>query len=112
MISGGTLSMAQALGVEMTGGPDSIPVKLFRGYDTVARGMLSSSAVTGGHEQSDARSTVRVEVCESLSELAQALEIDASLSVSYLKAASVTAKMEFAKKLNVTARSVSIVVYA
>ena len=104
--------MASALREEMTGGPDPIPVKLFRGYDSVARGMLSSSAVTGGHEKSDARSTVRVEVCESLSELAQALEIDASLSVSYLKAASVTAKMEFAKKLNVTARSVSIVVYA
>ena len=104
--------MSASLSGEMTGGSDPIPVKLFRGYDTVARGMLSSSAIVGDYEKSDARSTVRVEVCESLSELADALEIDASLSVSYLKAVSVTAKMEFAKKLNVTARSVTIVVYA
>ena len=91
---------------------DAVPVKLFSGYDTVARGMLPGSAVVGDHEKSGARSSVRIEVCESLSELAQALEIDASLSVSYLKAVDVTAKMEFAKKLNVTARSVTIVVYA
>jgi hypothetical protein len=97
---------------EMTGGPDPVPVRLFRGYDTVARGMLSASAIGGDYETSGERSTMRVEVCESLSELAEALEIDASLSVSYLKAVNVTAKMEFAKKLNVTARSVSIVVYA
>jgi hypothetical protein len=104
--------MSTTLSAEMTAGPDPVPVKLFTGYDTVARGMMSSSAITGDHEKSDARSTVRVEVCESLSELADALEIDASLSVSYLKAVSVTAKMEFAKKLNVTAKSVTIVVYA
>jgi hypothetical protein len=57
-------------------------------------------------------SGVRVQVCESLTELADALDIDASLNISYLKAVDVTAKMEFARKLNVTARSVSIVVYA
>src|SRR3954469_11589383 len=104
--------MAQTLGAEVTGGADPVPVKLFRGYDTVARGMLTASAVTGDYENSGATSGVRVEVCESLTELAEALEIDASLSVSYLKAVDVTAKMEFARKLNVTARSVSVVVYA
>ena len=88
------------------------PVKLYSGYDTVARGMLPGSAVVGGHEKSGAQSSVRIEVCDSLSKLAQALDIDASLSVSYLKAVDVTAKMEFAKKLDVTARSVTIVVYA
>jgi hypothetical protein len=85
---------------------------LFRGYDTVARGILTASAVEGDYENSGASSAVRVQVCESLSELADALDIDASLSVSYLKAVDVTAKMEFARKLNVTARSVTIVVYA
>lgn len=97
---------------EMTDGPAPIPVKLFRGYDTVARGILTASAVTGGSENEGVSSGVRVQVCESLSELAEALDIDASLSVSYLKAVDVTAKMEFARKLNVTARSVTIVVYA
>jgi hypothetical protein len=104
--------MAQTLGTEVTGGNKPVPVKLFRGYDTVAKGLLIDSAVDGNFENSDVTSGVKVEVCESLTELAEALEIDASLSVSYLKAAEVTAKMEFARKLNVTARSVTIVVYA
>src|SRR3954447_1272486 len=104
--------MATTLGAEMTAGSDPVPVKLFRGYDTVARGIISLSAVEGDYENSGASSAVRIQVCESLSKLAQALDIDASLSVSYLKAVDVTAKMEFARKLEVTARSVSIVVYA
>jgi hypothetical protein len=104
--------MAQTLGAEVSAGPVPVPIKLFRGYDSVARGLLTTSAVTGEFENSNVTSDVKVEVCESLSELAKALEIDASLSVSYLKAADVTAKMEFARKLNVTARSVTIVVYA
>jgi hypothetical protein len=104
--------MPATLSAAMTGGANPVPVTLFRGYDTVARGMLPGGAINGDFENTGEGSTMRVEVCESLSELAQALEIDASLSVSYLKAVNVTAKMEFAKKLNVTARSVSIVVYA
>src|SRR4051812_1917475 len=104
--------MAQTLGGEMTAGPEPVPVKLFRGYDTVARGIMPASAIVGDYEKSGASSAVRVQVCESLSELADALDIDASLSFSYLKAVDVTAKMEFARKLNVTARSVTVVVYA
>ena len=99
--------MAQA-----SAGAGDAPGKLFRGYDGIANGMLNESAVTGGSEQSGGRTIVKIKVCESVSELAQALEIDASLSVSYLKAVNVTAKMNFMKKLNATARSVSIVVYA
>ncbi|MBV8686331.1 MAG: hypothetical protein JOZ90_05070 [Alphaproteobacteria bacterium] len=94
-------------------GDEPIPKRLFAGYDSVLRGMLPASAVTGEHAQSDGGiASAHIQVCESLQELAQALDIDASLSVSYLKAASVTAKMEFVKKLNVTARSVTIVVHA
>jgi hypothetical protein len=104
--------MATKLGAEMTDGADSIPIKLFRGYDPVARGLLTASAVTGSWDKNDVTSGVRIEVCESLSELAEALDIDASLSVSYMKAVDVTAKMKFARKLNVTARSVALVVYA
>jgi hypothetical protein len=97
---------------QVNAGAGDTPAKLFRGYDSVGRGMLSSSAVTGQFEQTGGRSVVNIRVCESVSELAQALEIDGSLSVSYLKAVNVTAKMNFMKKLNVTARSVTIVVYA
>jgi Jacalin-like lectin domain len=86
--------------------------KLFNGYDSIANGMLNASAVTGGSEQSGGRSVVNIRVCESVSELAKALEIDGSLSISYLKAVNVTAKMKFMQKLNATARSITIVVYA
>jgi hypothetical protein len=85
---------------------------LFNGYDSISAGMLAASAVTGGTATGGIRKVVNIEVCESESELAKALEIDGSLSVSYLKAANVTAKMEFVQNLNVTARSVTIVVYA
>jgi hypothetical protein len=104
--------MSANVKAEMTVGDKPVPVNLFSGYDTVSRGMLSSSAVAGEHQKSGGKSSVQIAVCESLSELARALEIDASLSVGYLKTADVTAKMEFVKNLDVTARSVSIVVYA
>ena len=95
-----------------TAGAGDTPAKLFSGYDSIARGMLDTSAVKGRVEQTGGRSTVHIQVCDSVSELASALEIDGSLSVSYLKAVNVTAKMSFMKKLNVTAHSITIVVYA
>jgi len=98
--------------VATNAGVGAAPDKLFNGYDSIANGMLNSSAVTGGSEWSGGRSLVNIRVCESVSELAKALEIDASLSVSYLKVVNVTAKMKFMQKLNATARSISIVVYA
>lgn len=93
-------------------GAGNTPDKLLNGYDSIGNGMLNASAVAGGFEQSGGRSLVNIRVCESVSELAKALEIDASLSVSYLKAVNVTAKMKFMQKLNATARSITIVVYA
>ncbi|HKR24003.1 MAG TPA: hypothetical protein VJS15_01995 [Allosphingosinicella sp.] len=97
---------------QVDAGAGNAPAKLFRGYDNVSRGMLSSSAVTGKYEKTDGRSTAHIHVCESITELSRALEIDASLSVSYLKAANISAKMKFVQELNVTANSVTIVVYA
>jgi hypothetical protein len=79
--------------------------KLFNGYDSIANGMLNQSAVSGDAGHGGGRSVVNIRVCETLSELAQALDIDGSLSVSYLKAVNVTAKMNFVKKLNATATS-------
>ena len=88
------------------------PYELFNGYDSIANGMLNASAVAGDAKGSGGSSLVNIRVCESVTELAKALEIDASLSVSYLKVVNVTAKMKFMQKLNATARSISIVVYA
>lgn len=99
--------MAQA-----SAGAGDTPEKLFNGYDSIDKGMLNESAVTGAMERGGGRSVVKIRVCESTSELANALEIDGSLSISYLKAVNVTAKMKFMQKLNTTARSISIVVYA
>jgi hypothetical protein len=93
-------------------GDGDTPNKLFTGYDSIASGMLSASAVTGKHGTEGGRNVVNIRVCESVSELADALEIDGSVSVGYLKAVNVTAKMKFMKSLNVTEKSVTIVVYA
>jgi hypothetical protein len=99
--------------VATNAGAGDAPGKLFRGYDGIVRGMLNETAVAGdSDDRGGGRTVVNIQVCESASKLAKALEIDASLSVSYLKALNVTAKMNFMKKLNATARSVSIVVYA
>lgn len=97
---------------QSSAGAGDTPEKLFNGYDSIDKGMLNQSAVTGGRERGGGRSVVKIRVCESMSELANALEIDSSLSVSYLKVANVTAKMKFMQKLSATARSISIVVYA
>jgi len=97
---------------QVNAGAGDTPSKIFSGYDSVGSGMLTSSAVEGKYSDSGGRQTAYVRVCESVSEVADALEIDGSLSISYLKAVNVTAKMKFMKSLNVTEKSVSIVVYA
>ncbi|TMJ19678.1 MAG: hypothetical protein E6G92_07875 [Alphaproteobacteria bacterium] len=97
---------------QTSAGAGDTPNRLFSGYDSVGSGMLSSSAVLGDHEHGGGRNALNIQVCESVGELAEALEIDGSLSVSYLKAVNVTAKMKFMKSLNVTEKSVTIVVYA
>lgn len=93
-------------------GPATAPAALLRGYDNISGGMLDKSAITGTPAYDGGTSTVNIEVCESVSDLAKSLEIDASLSFSYLKAANVTAKMKFVQELNLTQRSVTIVVYS
>jgi len=98
---------------QVNAGAGDAASKIFLGYDTVRNAMLSSSAVDGKYKESDgARNVCNIEVCESVSDLARALEIDSSLSVSYLKSASATAKMKFMNSLKVTEKSLSIVVYA
>ncbi|MEM1057186.1 MAG: jacalin-like lectin [Bacteroidota bacterium] len=81
------------------------------GYDSVS-GRIRSSVVSGETVQGGTEAEVYIRVTESVSELADALRITQSLSVSYLKIASVDQKMEFVRNLKVTNQSVSVVVYA
>lgn len=85
--------------------------RLCTGFDSVAGGMLAASAVEGDYHKEGVESTVDIKVCESVEELTQALQIDASMSISFLKAANFSAKMSFMRSLKVTEHSLSIVVH-
>jgi hypothetical protein len=87
------------------------PNELFSGFDSVADGLLSTSAVEGEFEKGGTITGANIKVCQSMKELAQALEINASVSLSILKAVNVTAKMSFMNSLNVTEHSVNVVVH-
>ena len=86
--------------------------RLFSGFDSIANGMLASSAVEGDTIEKGLPLSLTIQVCQSVSELANALEIDSSVSVSFLKAFNATAKMKFMSSLNVTENNLTIVVYA
>ena len=85
--------------------------RLFIGFNSVAGEMLQASAVKGDYFEEGIESNVTIKVCESLEELAQGLQIDASMSVSFLKAANFSAKMSFMRSLKLTEHSLSIVVH-
>jgi hypothetical protein len=85
--------------------------RLCIGFDSVAGVMLQASAVEGDYHEEGVESKVTIKVCESLEELSQGLQIDASMSISFLKAANFSAKMSFMRSLNVTEHSLSIVVH-
>lgn len=85
--------------------------RLFSGFDSIANGMLPSSAVEGETIKEGLPVNLTIEVCQSVSELAKALEIDSSVSISFLKAFNATAKMQFMNSLNVTENNLTIVAY-
>ncbi len=87
------------------------PVALFQGYDSVTDNG-KQSAVTGASKPMGAENTSYCSICKTATELAKSLQIDASLSASYAGFGSADAKMNFFHSLNVTASSLSIVVYA
>lgn len=87
------------------------PGALLQGYNSVL-GNACSTAVQGSFSNTGAESSLVCTVCTSASEVAKALEIDASLSVAYGALASATAKTKFMSSLNITTYSLSIVVHA
>ncbi|HET9639452.1 MAG TPA: hypothetical protein VFP12_09625 [Allosphingosinicella sp.] len=87
------------------------PHELFRGFDSVSNGTLTSTAVEGEVFMVGLPVKLTIQLCQSVSELAKVLEIDSSVSVSFLKAFNATAKMKFMNSLNVTENNLTIVAY-
>jgi len=87
------------------------PVALFQGYDSMTDSGRQT-AVTGTNQPTGGQSTSYCSICKTVTELAKSLQIDASLSASYMGLGSVDAKTSFFSSLNVTTYSLSIVVYA
>jgi hypothetical protein len=89
------------------------PEELGMGYDRVQRGKLEYCAVAGKSKRTElAENNCHFRVCETAQEVATALNIDTSVSVSYLSVASASVKSQFIESLKLTTRSVTIVVYA
>lgn len=90
----------------------SSPVaSLCAGYDQVLSA-LRSSAVKATERSDGAEAKVRITVAEGMVEMSSAIEVDQSLSVSYLGIAGVDQKMKFVSNQKATSTSVSIVAYA
>jgi hypothetical protein len=87
------------------------PKELFRGFDSVSNGTLTSTAVEGESFMDGLPVKLTIQLCQSVSELAKALEIDSSVSISFGKAFNATAKMKFMNSLNVTENNLTIVAY-
>ena len=89
----------------------SIPIKLFQGYDSVSgRGL--SAATIGATTSTDGTGTTDISVCLDIATLAQALQINQSLSTSFGAITSFDEKMQFLQSLNLTTYSTAIVIYA
>ena len=89
----------------------AVPAAMFQGYDSVT-GKGRSTALTGVVNQFEAQSRVWCRVCESMTELSTALEVNQSLTVAFGKVGSIDQKMQFIDKLKVTTHSIEVVVYA
>ncbi|KAJ7524907.1 hypothetical protein O6H91_17G027500 [Diphasiastrum complanatum] len=89
----------------------SAPVGICQGYQMIT-GSGCFTALKGETESSGGTSTVICKVCTSIEELSESLEVDQSLSVSFLGAASVDEKLKLIEQQKITTNSISIVVYA
>ena len=84
---------------------------LLDGYDSV-EGELRASALTATPHESGPTTYARMAVCEGMTELTQALNIDQSLSIEFGEVGKIDEKLEFARKQKATTESLSIVVHA
>jgi len=88
-----------------------MPNELFSGFDSVSNGTLASSVLEGESFMEGLPVKLTIRLCQSVSELAKVLEIDTSVSVSFLSSFKATAKMKFMNSLNVTENNLTIVAY-
>lgn len=105
-----TTAAVQVGEIPMVGGGTPTPVAaFFQGYDTFG-GSARSTAVRGTLSPARASSQMSYSVCYDSESLSQSLRVSASAGVS-TAFGSADAKATFARKLNVTTTTVSIVVY-
>lgn len=86
------------------------PASLHQGYDSVT-GAGRSTSIIGESVENGAATTLKCTVCTSIQDLAQALEINESLSAAYGPLGSADQKLDFVRNLDVTTSSISVVVY-
>ena len=87
------------------------PAAVFQGYNSVL-GDARSTALKGTSRTIGGGSKTTCTVCTSATEVAKALDIDASLSVAYGPIASVDAKTKYMSSLNLTTYSVCMIVHS
>ncbi len=85
------------------------PTAVFQGYDTFS-GAFKHSLVKGDVNDSDAKVVSKISLCDTLSEVHDALGIEASAEGSY-GMGSASAKASFASSLDISEKSVVLVVY-
>lgn len=90
--------------------PGAPSTALFDGYDSIA-GELRASALKGTHIESGPSTASRIAVCEGMTELTQALNIDQSLAIEFGEMGKIDEKLEFSRNQKATTESLSIVVH-
>jgi jacalin-like lectin domain-containing protein len=84
---------------------------LLDGYDSVS-GELRASALTATPHETGSTIYAHIAVCEGMTELTEALNVDQSLSIEFGEIGKIEEKLEFARKQKATTESLSIVVHA
>jgi hypothetical protein len=82
---------------------------LLDGYDSL-EGELRASALTATPYETGSTTYAHIAVCEGMTELTQALNIDQSLAIEFGEMGKIEEKLEFARKQKATTESLSIVV--
>jgi len=85
---------------------------LLDGYDSIAGELRSAALTPSGTDEGGSADSSHIAVCEGMSELTQALNIDQSLAIEFGDIGKADEKLEFVRKQKATTESISIVVHA
>jgi hypothetical protein len=98
-------------GPQIIRGTDRVaPVALFQGYDTFTASARNTAA-SGSHSTVGGAAKVKYSVCQSTSDVANALHISAEMSASTIFG-SVDAKTDYVQSLKLSETCVVVTVYA